>query len=1091
MSLATLHPIVSKSHLVRSLAKATSVHGGTDFDYVGEFVKLASKVTREVAYVSAIFPEYTPHDADLHLARLFSLSDQILGTERYKHLSAAELFLLAAGLYAHDWGMAVSESEKRAIAGDASSRALDDFCLLQVERMHLAHAAATPDSFRPLTSWTSAQWQDYIRNTHASRSAQRVRSFFATSGGAVGDVLASICEGHAVDFQLLEQDAEFPTQRGVLNQIVNVRALAVYVRLIDLLDISDARTPYTVWRFVDPRDAKSQREWAKHRAIHAVTFPKYQHGRRVRVDGETSDPDVYAALQDLRRYCDAQLRGCNDILAAFANPIYHLDLVDLQWEVKAKDFSPVDIRFEFHRDAMFQILSSEIYQGDPYVFLREILQNSIDAIRVRRAMRSRSKLSPIVDDAIYFDVTREENGTSTVRCCDSGIGMDERVIRNYLSVAGQSYYHSTDFERLAVHVDPISRFGIGILSCFMVADRIELRTYKDPELFPGAKPLRVEIPSVDKQFRVFTDALNDHNGTTVSVSVNHTKLVGSVGNKIPKSWVTQYLSTVAAFSEFPIVVREEGQTRVILKPGGDTSAASSRFGPDAEYFQLTPSFDWNEVFELPVGADAKRLFSLHKIDVRKHLQMEDYEGTVLLILPNNVGNFELESGSLHLTDSESAFRRPIRCFGAFGSYNPRFVEGFARSAKRHPALAIYCDGILLPEVDGSFLEGCVCAGLPVPQVQVNIPRRRAKILDISRAVIRSDPSAWAIDLSHSITDYIARIEIPKLKRLEANKRLVGLGTLMRLYQLNARKISQYLDRDHWPLAYLTRGGAIQVRDWDLDNKTEIALAPPSVGPEIGKLFSPQRFSTYGWHNLERWKGDSCLILSLETDRNQSALAALRFVNGAVNEEFTLSAIRFLHPALSGSEPIAQPILRRRSLSIFDADTIEVQLAAGEITPFASFRRFVESRGAASRMLSQMVPFLPPFGQMVSCDGQWWNFDHPFCRRFVQLIVAFDSYRRRGLLKESDEITISDAIVQIDTGLKERRRVLINAALAEAWTAANTAGISEICDEPPKLQSKEYLWGKGSDAERRRKLTWDWDEAAGTSYGQVIATIRTD
>lgn len=52
--------------------------------------------------------------------------------------------------------------------------------------------------------------------------------------------------------------------------------------------------------------------------------------------------------------------------------------------------------------------------------------------------------------------------------------MDQYIIDNYYSKVGTSFYKSTDFYTLKSETKadftPTSRFGIGILSCFMVAD---------------------------------------------------------------------------------------------------------------------------------------------------------------------------------------------------------------------------------------------------------------------------------------------------------------------------------------------------------------------------------------------------------------------------------------------------------------------------------------------------------------------------------------------------------------------------------------------------------------------------------------------
>jgi HSP90 family molecular chaperone len=60
------------------------------------------------------------------------------------------------------------------------------------------------------------------------------------------------------------------------------------------------------------------------------------------------------------------------------------------------------------------------------------------------------------------------------------MGMDRHIIENYLLKIGKSYYNSADFKAdifeykkmSGKDFTPISRYGIGILSCFILGDRI-------------------------------------------------------------------------------------------------------------------------------------------------------------------------------------------------------------------------------------------------------------------------------------------------------------------------------------------------------------------------------------------------------------------------------------------------------------------------------------------------------------------------------------------------------------------------------------------------------------------------------------------
>jgi len=345
-------------------------------------------------------------------------------------------------------------------------------------------------------------WREYVRQTHAFRSSERIRRFFSTIDGGISDAASRVCSGHWLTFNDLQNYNLYPPNFAVLRETINLRALAVYLRLVDLLDLGEDRTPYIIWKFVAPRDPRSKMEWKKHRALQPVTCPTYQNGRIILVDGSTNNHEVYAALEDLRIFCENQLRGCNDTLSRMKDSRHMLDLYHIEWRVAPQGFEPSSIQFEFDRERMFEILSDEIYNGDPYVFLRELLQNSIDAIRMRREVLNSKGIEPKNLGVINVDVKHGDEGDAVITWKDDGIGMDEYIIRNYLAIAGNSYYRSSDFEHQGLKMDPISKFGIGILSCFMVADRIEIETFRDPYLPPGSPPIKVIIPAVNRQFRI-------------------------------------------------------------------------------------------------------------------------------------------------------------------------------------------------------------------------------------------------------------------------------------------------------------------------------------------------------------------------------------------------------------------------------------------------------------------------------------------------------------------------------------------------------------------------------------------------------------
>lgn len=133
--------------------------------------------------------------------------------------------------------------------------------------------------------------------------------------------------------------------------------------------------------------------------------------------------------------------------------------------------TPESFVFQVNLGGMIDILSNHLYSS-PEVFVRELLQNAVDAIA---AKRKRDPKSPVKHEICL--TLSEENGRPTLCFSDTGTGLTEAEIHRFLAVIGQSSKHDLSSGR--VQNDYIGRFGIGLLSCFLVSDLIRVQTRSD------------------------------------------------------------------------------------------------------------------------------------------------------------------------------------------------------------------------------------------------------------------------------------------------------------------------------------------------------------------------------------------------------------------------------------------------------------------------------------------------------------------------------------------------------------------------------------------------------------------------------------
>ncbi|MGI8746957.1 MAG: HSP90 family protein, partial [Deinococcus sp.] len=113
---------------------------------------------------------------------------------------------------------------------------------------------------------------------------------------------------------------------------------------------------------------------------------------------------------------------------------------------------------------VIDLLANHLY-SDASVFIRELLQNAVDAISARHG------LGQEFEPEIEVRVGRGPDGLPTLEFRDNGVGLREDEVHEFLSTIGRSSKRISEARGTF-----LGQFGIGLLSCFMVSAEIELLT---------------------------------------------------------------------------------------------------------------------------------------------------------------------------------------------------------------------------------------------------------------------------------------------------------------------------------------------------------------------------------------------------------------------------------------------------------------------------------------------------------------------------------------------------------------------------------------------------------------------------------------
>lgn len=122
----------------------------------------------------------------------------------------------------------------------------------------------------------------------------------------------------------------------------------------------------------------------------------------------------------------------------------------------------MDHKFQVNLNGIIDLLSNHLYSS-PEVYLRELLQNGVDAIQARM------NLDPEHQGEIHIEVVQPADAPPTLIFQDNGVGLTTEEVHQFLATIGESSKRDAVRER---REDFIGQFGIGLLSCFLVSDEI-------------------------------------------------------------------------------------------------------------------------------------------------------------------------------------------------------------------------------------------------------------------------------------------------------------------------------------------------------------------------------------------------------------------------------------------------------------------------------------------------------------------------------------------------------------------------------------------------------------------------------------------
>nr|WP_221376057.1 ATP-binding protein [Actinoplanes polyasparticus] len=512
--------------------------------------RLVDRAKSLLARVPDTFPTYTLHD-DTHARNVIRLIGLLVGRhiEVMRPLEAALLILAA---YYHDIGMVYSADDLTRLLGKRDFRAF-------IENDDEAFLATRSRGGTP----PPGVIERYCRSRHAERVREHLQQidpdWLRWDGGSIIRPLELICRSHGLPARALRGSEFAKDFRGA-----DLRFCAIMLRLADILDLDRSRAPEAVYQHLKlgrhrtAEAAASDAEWRKHLAAGGFDFkqdPPRNYALQFVADPE--DPGVEHMLRTFLGVVTEELSECRAVADECNDRWRDLPLpaeID-DSAITSQGYRYGSFRFELDREAALGLFTGEQLYDDPYAFVRELLQNAFDAVSARHHFRDGHRSS-----GIRVHCWDDESGYVWVRVDDDGIGMDQAMLENYFLRIGKSYYQSAEFKAEVARrgmsngsFGAISQFGIGVLSCFMVGDRLELTSLRAAAPGTTNKGIRLSINRRDDYFvfleegdkakpmpgRPEDDAFLDEPGTRIAVRIDPSRAPVDLATAVDK--VKQYV----------------------------------------------------------------------------------------------------------------------------------------------------------------------------------------------------------------------------------------------------------------------------------------------------------------------------------------------------------------------------------------------------------------------------------------------------------------------------------------------------------------------------------------------------------------------
>lgn len=506
----------------------------------------------------SLFPTFSRHD-ESHAITVLRNIEMILGEERIALLSASDCFLILHTVYIHDVGMVVTEAQKKEIvrndafidmvneisnSGDENSKRAAEILKRTDYQYDLDNELEAKrklyedklDIYNAVT-YLLAMYQRRVHGGEVknqlyewTQSSEELGSGFSVSSipQRIFLTIADCAKMHTETE--VESIMQLPFEdNGYVFDYIHPRFVSVLLQIGDLLDMDNDRFhPLTVINMGNS-PLLSQLHYKKHLSV-----------RKLHIRPDTieiaADCDDQEALRLIRHEGDMLInimKQAGYVWASICPPGFpgalpNVTSFELRLKHRKIPAELVSAKFEISQKRAFEILEGINIYTSKFVFLREFLQNALDATKLQywkecqgtAGFYERGGLSSINSpydlekyvttsgypikiemlickqnlDRVISRISREdiemldigkENSQYVfgvrVRIKDFGIGIDQESLLKISNVGTSTNKQRKILRNMPSWLRPTAEFGVGLQSAFIIADSFKCYTHTRSE----------------------------------------------------------------------------------------------------------------------------------------------------------------------------------------------------------------------------------------------------------------------------------------------------------------------------------------------------------------------------------------------------------------------------------------------------------------------------------------------------------------------------------------------------------------------------------------------------------------------------------